>query len=45
MTGTLARPQIGLLAYYGKTTDPLQAKWRRSRKLVFWDARECAPGP
>jgi hypothetical protein len=21
------------------------AEWRRSRKLVFWDARECAPGP
>jgi predicted ATPase len=20
-------------------------KWRRSRNLVFWDARECAPGP
>ena len=19
--------------------------WRRSRRLVFWDARECAPGP
>jgi hypothetical protein len=20
-------------------------EWRRSLKLVFWDARECAPGP
>jgi hypothetical protein len=21
------------------------SEWRRSRKLVFWDVRDCAPGP